>query len=494
MNDFRLSVLKPHYEELFNNCLLRNRWLDQISATAEQIVNFKDQYQAVEAQTTVPWWFVGILHYRDLNFQEAHLHNGDPLTNRTVNPPQGYPVTPPGNGYAYTFVESACDILRLRKFDVAKDRSIPAWLWRLEGWKGFGYASLGLNSEYLWNGTNHFGSGNNQGLILADGSFDPNGTSQQVGAAALVWYFHHQGMLSAQTQQHQQVLAATTSQWNMSVGSAVGGNGSFNYTTQATTVNVAVGSSASIQFFDVLQYYRKMPHQDEALTWLQQQLPADLLAEFARRWRSNPTPAPAPTLPQTVAAIAANTVGSTNVTPTVQVQPQTTDTVQLKVPYLSQLDNTLDPHGTCNVTSASMCMAYLGHPIRNAQNLQIEDELNQYCYDHGLDRHVPGDIAKVIRAYGYKDDFQPDAKWGDVKKWLAGGNPCIVHGWFTGSGHIIAIIGYNKKGWIVHDPYGEWYPEGYDTNRSGAGLTYSYEMMKRVCGTDGDLWIHYVSK
>jgi lysozyme family protein len=60
MNDFRLSVLKPHYEELFNNCLLRNRWLDQISATAEQIVNFKDQYQAVEAQTTVPWWFVGI--------------------------------------------------------------------------------------------------------------------------------------------------------------------------------------------------------------------------------------------------------------------------------------------------------------------------------------------------------------------------------------------------------------------------------------------------
>jgi hypothetical protein len=161
-------------------------------------------------------------------------------------------VTPPANGYAYTFVESACDILRLRKFDVAKDRSIPAWLWRLEGWKGFGYASLGLNSEYLWNGTNHFGSGNNQGLILADGSFDPNGTSQQVGAAALVWYFHHQGMLSAQTQQPQQVLAATTSQWNMSVGSAVGGNGSFNYTTQATTVNVAVGSSASIQLFRCL--------------------------------------------------------------------------------------------------------------------------------------------------------------------------------------------------------------------------------------------------
>jgi hypothetical protein len=137
-------------------------------------------------------------------------------------------------------------------------------------------------------------------------------------------------------------------------------------------------------------------------------------------------------------------------------------------------------------------MAYYGHPIRNAQGMQLEDELNQYCYDHNLDRHVPTDLKKVLEAYGYRDDFQPGARWGDAKTHLSGGNPLVAHGYFTRSGHIIAIIGYNSKGWIVQDPFGEWYAEGYDTSRSGAGLTYSYEMMQRVCGYDGDLWLHFV--
>ena len=81
-----------------------------------------------------------------------------------------------------------------------------------------------------------------------------------------------------------------------------------------------------------------------------------------------------------------------------------------------------------------------------------------------------------------------------MKEWLSAGNPCIVHGWFTREGHIVTIIGFNERGFIVHDPYGEYWESGYDTSVSGAGLTYSYELMKRVCGRDGDLWIHYVSK
>jgi uncharacterized protein YvpB len=173
--------------------------------------------------------------------------------------------------------------------------------------------------------------------------------------------------------------------------------------------------------------------------------------------------------------------------------PTPTDGVVLKVPYLSQLDNELYPLGSCNTTSIAMALAYFGHPIRNTQGVQLEDELNQYCDRNGLDRHVPGDLAQIVKAFGYKDDFTPAARWADVKEWIDSGNPCVVHGWFTGSGHIICIIGYNSKGWVVNDPYGEWYSSGYDTTRSGAGLTYSYEMMQRICGTDGDLWIHYLA-
>jgi GH24 family phage-related lysozyme (muramidase) len=181
------------------------------------------------------------------------------------------------------------------------------------------------------------------------------------------------------------------------------------------------------------------------------------------------------------------------------IKSAASDEVVLKIPYLSQLDNTRDPYSTCNVTSVAMCMAYFGRPVRNSRGEQLEDELDNYCFENHLSRHSPTDLARLAIAYGYHDEFQPDARWNDVKAWLAKGNPIIVHGYFTKSGHIIVIGGYNSKGWVVFDPYGEWYKSGYDRNDAsnptkGAGLTYSYGMMERLCGSDGDLWIHYFGK
>ncbi len=473
MNDFRLRVLKPRYEELFASCQIRSSWLPSIQSIAEKIGTLRSQYAPIEAQTTVPWWFVGIIHYREASFREAHLHNGDPLTGRTIRSPQGRPVALPANGITYTFVESAVDALCMMKYDKAKDRSIAAWLWRFEMWDGFDYASKGLNSEYLWNGTNHFGSGSNQGKFIAEGQFDPFAKSDQVGAAAIVWYLLHKGIIDAGAQPSFQTPPQTFSN---------------------TVSPAAVQTPSTIQLMDVFKYYRQLPHQNLAIAWFQRQLPADILAEFARRWRDNPNPVTTSTVPPTVPTLLVEPSGATNTQKVAEVPSLKTDKVQLQVPYLSQLDNLTNPGGTCNVTSVAMCMAYFGHPIRNSQNEQLEDELNQYCSANGLDRHSPADLAKVLRAYGYKDDFQSNAKWEDVKQWLNQGNPCIVHGYFTSSGHIITIIGYNQTGWIVNDPYGEWYSTGYDTSKSGAGLTYSYGMMRQICSPDGDLWIHYVSK
>ncbi len=139
-----------------------------------------------------------------------------------------------------------------------------------------------------------------------------------------------------------------------------------------------------------------------------------------------------------------------------------------------------------------MCLAFFGYPIRDKNGNQLEDELYAYCLQHGLDRHAGEDLAKVIEAYGCSDKFTRKANWDDVKRWLADGNPCIAHGFFTDSGHIIVIIGYNQSGWIVNDPYGEFFAQGYDTTRSGAGLTYSYGLMNRLCSPDGELWIHFI--
>lgn len=248
----------------------------------------------------------------------------------------------------------------------------------------------------------------------------------------------------------------------------------------------------TISLINVAKYYKGKPHQIKALERLEEQIRAvrpELLedsSDFIRAWRTPLTPdQPSNT----------NTGGnSTNGTAGATGNTATRTSYRLNVPYFSQLDNENNPHGSCNVTSLAMCMAFYGHPMRNPKTgEQLEDELYRYMGSNNLSRHSPQDLDKVFTIYGYEDDFRPDAKWADVKASIDAGRPCVVHGWFTRSGHIIVIIGYNEKGWVVHDPYGEWYSSGYDTSVSGAGLTYTYQMMKDVCGPDGDLWIHFTA-
>jgi Peptidase_C39 like family len=168
----------------------------------------------------------------------------------------------------------------------------------------------------------------------------------------------------------------------------------------------------------------------------------------------------------------------------------------LSVPYFSQLDNANNPYGTCNLTSVAMCMAYFG--IAGDGDGQLEDQLYRWVIAHGLSRHSPIDLAQVFKWKGIKDDFRSDAKWGDARAWIDRDKPLIAHGYFTRSGHIIVITGYDDSAyngngaWVVNDPYGEWYEHGYDTRVTGNGLKYSYTMMKDLCGFDGDLWLHFV--
>ena len=261
----------------------------------------------------------------------------------------------------------------------------------------------------------------------------------------------------------------------------------------------------SISLVNVAKYYKDEPHQVKALQRLQAQIEAvrpDLLAdtsEFIRIWRSQnkaqakPAPSQAQLTPQ-LASIGQNVAGQVTTTtappppppapkpppPALVSYVRADGSVRLKVPFFTQLDNVNNPHGSCNVTSVAMCMAYFGHPGINGSGVQLEDELYQFMLDRGLSRHSPTDLAHLLQLYGYQDDFQADAKWEEVKSWLEQGKPCIVHGWFTASGHIVTIIGYCDQGWIIHDPYGKWSPSGYDTYTSGAGLVYGYQDMKDI--------------
>jgi uncharacterized protein YvpB len=168
-------------------------------------------------------------------------------------------------------------------------------------------------------------------------------------------------------------------------------------------------------------------------------------------------------------------------------------TVKLDIPYRSQLDNAKNPGGSCNVTSIAMCLDFLKVPRRQKTG-QYEDELYQYAIDKGYSRHNPWDLAQIVKDYGAQDRFTENGTIDGVKDWLASGNPAVIHGWFTSFGHIIVVAGCDSNGFIVHDPYGEWFPSGYDTTASGSYLHYSYQLIRNTCMDDGNFWVHFISK
>jgi uncharacterized protein YvpB len=164
---------------------------------------------------------------------------------------------------------------------------------------------------------------------------------------------------------------------------------------------------------------------------------------------------------------------------------------KLLVPYKSQLDNEENPRGSCNVTSIAMCLEFLG--IQGGDG-QLEDELYRYAERKGYSRHDPRDLARIVRDYGRKDNFTEWATIDKCKAHLASGNPAVIHGYFTSFGHIIVLVGYDNEGFLVHDPYGEWFRGGYRTDFSGKFLHYSYNLIERVCIPDGQFWVHFISK
>lgn len=166
--------------------------------------------------------------------------------------------------------------------------------------------------------------------------------------------------------------------------------------------------------------------------------------------------------------------------------------VKLDVPYKSQRDNLLNPSGACNVSCVAKILEFFKKPRRKFSG-QFEDELYQYAIDMGYSRHDPRDLAQIIRDYGAQDFFTDHATIEQVLDWLAKGYPVIVHGYWTDFGHIVTFTGYDANGFFVHDPWGEWFPGGYDRNASGQHIHHSFRLIRQLAMHDGNFWVHFVS-
>jgi len=176
--------LRAEYQALFNTCEVRKERRALVQTRVSKIKDHKERYGKIAAHIPgMPWWFVGVIHNMECSLSfEKHLHNGDPLTARTTHVPAGQPKTgtPP-----FTFEQSAQDALNTR-FAGWHDWDIPGVLYRLELYNGLGYRQYHaeVKSPYLWSFTNHY----SKGKYVADGKFNPNAISQQIGCAALMRY------------------------------------------------------------------------------------------------------------------------------------------------------------------------------------------------------------------------------------------------------------------------------------------------------------------
>lgn len=176
------SKLKDEYQRLFDTCMIRSEKARQVETILSKIELNRNRYAAVGDPLGIPWYFVGVIHNMEasLNFK-THLHNGDPLTQRTVRVPAGQPKTgePP-----FTWEESAADALKLERLHGLNDWSLPTTLFRLEKFNGFGYRTKHpeVLSPYLWSFSNHY----TRGKFIVDGKFSSTAVSAQCGAAILL--------------------------------------------------------------------------------------------------------------------------------------------------------------------------------------------------------------------------------------------------------------------------------------------------------------------
>ena len=121
-----------------------------------------------------------------------HLHNGDPLTARTVQQPPGRPKngSPP-----FTWEQSAADALQLKRLGADTDWSLAGTLYQLERYNGFGYRLYhpGTPSPYLWSFTTAYVSGK----YASDGKWSDALVSRQCGGMALLRAMLSDGHLPA---------------------------------------------------------------------------------------------------------------------------------------------------------------------------------------------------------------------------------------------------------------------------------------------------------
>lgn len=181
------AKLKGGYRNLWNAAKLTRA--DQTEKAVNRILASRKRYEAVEARTGVPWYFIAVTHMRESSNNFAGvLHNGEHIigTGRKTR------LVPAGRGPFVSWEQAAIDALQLKGLHRIKDWPIERVLYECERFNGWGYYFKGRTSPYVWAGTQHYRSGK----YVRDGVYDAGHVDTQLGVAAVLKRLADKGIIT----------------------------------------------------------------------------------------------------------------------------------------------------------------------------------------------------------------------------------------------------------------------------------------------------------
>jgi len=171
-----LTILKTRNLARWNAARLTRG--PEFAPVAKRLVAAKARYQAVEAKTGVPWFFIAVTHQRESSQRwDRSLAQGDPWDRVSTHVPKG---RGPFSSWEAAAIDALvnCSPYAARN----KDWSVGGLLTMLERYNGLGYASRGIPSPYVWSGTNQY----QRGKYVSDGVFAADVVDVQLGCAGLL--------------------------------------------------------------------------------------------------------------------------------------------------------------------------------------------------------------------------------------------------------------------------------------------------------------------
>jgi lysozyme family protein len=176
------AILAPSYARMWAELEPTPAHIPALKTICEGLAAHTETYKNVSAAVwgrPELWFIVALIDQMEGGGGcRTHLHNGDPLTGRTVSVPAGRPPGEP----PFTFEQSAIDALIFDDLDKVQIWTIERIAYQLEKYNGPGYLDKPIVSPYLASWSNKY----TKGKFVADHVYDPEAVSQQPGALTIL--------------------------------------------------------------------------------------------------------------------------------------------------------------------------------------------------------------------------------------------------------------------------------------------------------------------